>query len=419
MPRELGFPKSRAYPLFPTLGMEPSKALRVQALFDKRVFKDPFRISRHYLDIQRWAPRLHIAQATKYLPSLVVFMIAYGSYAYCYLYLWDHIINFRADWFGAAFITIYCSLTALVVYTWRQIVRVGPGSAARIPQYDLGNSNHTTSVKRENSILSEDEESCFEVSSLPPVFVCDYHGYPLWCSSCQSVKIARVHHSVELGHCVPKMEHFCIWIGVIIGLSNYKLFIQFLFYLVLQLSFVVSTLALYARPFQPEFQSCSFHIIALFTLSLSWLVMLATFLHTHIRYILLNTTTLEQLNMNRNHFPLFNFKASDGMRVVTRIKGNDPQPYDLGRFENWKLTMGPNFLYWIVPISFPSRLHSPHTFHGHALSFNPELLALFDGRYLTGEEGRLAYPHLQRVQPNLEKHSEHILRHVSSRQLRQ
>lgn len=297
---------------------------------------------------------------------------------------------------------------------------IGPGSAPRVPQYDLGNNNHSTSLKQETAISINDEESCYEISSPPQVFVCDSHGYPLWCSTCQSVKLDRVHHSAELGHCVPKMDHFCIWIGAMIGLSNYKFFIQFLFYLMLQLTFVFSTLVLYARPFQPEYKSCSFHIIALFTLVVTWLAMLAMFMCTHILYILTNKTTLEQLNMDRDNFPLFNFKASDGMRIVTKMRKDDPQPYDLGRFENWKLAMGPSVLYWIIPVSFPSRFNSFYTLHLH--DFNPQLQALFEARYLTGEDGHLAYPHLQRVQStfaSVEKHSEPILRPVGTRQLRQ
>lgn len=49
------------------------------------------------------------------------------------------------------------------------------------------------------------------------VFVCDYDGRPRWCSTCRNWKIDRAHHCSELERCVRKMDHYCPWVGGIVG----------------------------------------------------------------------------------------------------------------------------------------------------------------------------------------------------------
>jgi palmitoyltransferase len=43
------------------------------------------------------------------------------------------------------------------------------------------------------------------------VFVCQYDGFPAWCSTCLNFKPDRTHHCREIQRCVRKMDHFCPW----------------------------------------------------------------------------------------------------------------------------------------------------------------------------------------------------------------
>lgn len=49
------------------------------------------------------------------------------------------------------------------------------------------------------------------------VFVCQTDGRPRWCSECCNWKQDRVHHSSEIGRCVYRMDHYCPWVGGMIG----------------------------------------------------------------------------------------------------------------------------------------------------------------------------------------------------------
>ena len=87
---------------------------------------------------------------------------------------------------------------------------------------------------------------------VPDIFVCEPGGYPRWCRTCQIVKPDRAHHSRDSGRCVYKMgtifafalltqDHFCPWVGGMVGFTRYKFFLQFIVYTALICIFVVAS----------------------------------------------------------------------------------------------------------------------------------------------------------------------------------
>lgn len=62
------------------------------------------------------------------------------------------------------------------------------------------------------------------------VFVCDGNGLPLWCPTCCNWKPDRSHHCSDIGRCVLKMDHFCPWVGGVVGENGFKFFSQFTAY---------------------------------------------------------------------------------------------------------------------------------------------------------------------------------------------
>ena len=77
------------------------------------------------------------------------------------------------------------------------------------------------------------------------VFVCDARGLPIWCSHCNAWKPDRAHHNQDVGRCTMKMDHFCPWVGGVVGERTMKFFIQFNFYSFLLSGYAMSVLAYY------------------------------------------------------------------------------------------------------------------------------------------------------------------------------
>jgi palmitoyltransferase len=365
---------------------------------------------------------------TRFLPMLVVVMFGYSFYVYCYLFCYTEIITFHSRRLGVVLMGVFTALTCIVLSIWAAVLLVGPGSVARVEQYDLTQTAGApgalpvaaaagprlsmfveTAADEEEAVCAPPEGP----AALPHVFACDSKGFPLWCSHCQSVKPDRVHHSSDLQKCVPRLDHYCAWLGATIGARNYRLFIQFLFYAALDLLFLTITLAIFFhRAYYRTVHSNNVYYIALFALAGTWLLLLLAFASTHLRYIFANRTTLEQIRLNHNQLLMFNFAspaAAAELRVVSRARRGDPGPYDLGGwYANWKDRMGATPLDWLLPFDFrvitqrccrarprQRRQRQQHQQREFRAEFNPRLLAIFEQRYASGEEGYLAYPALQ------------------------
>lgn len=77
------------------------------------------------------------------------------------------------------------------------------------------------------------------------VFACELDGRPRWCSECENWKPDRTHHCREVGRCVRKMDHFCPWVGGVVGENGFKFFIQFVAYTAVYCTFVLIVTAIY------------------------------------------------------------------------------------------------------------------------------------------------------------------------------
>ncbi|KAK6343012.1 palmitoyltransferase pfa5 [Orbilia javanica] len=65
---------------------------------------------------------------------------------------------------------------------------------------------------------------------LRDIFLCDANGEVRWCGRCGNYKPDRTHHCSEVGRCVENFDHFCPWVGGVVGLTSYKFFFQFISY---------------------------------------------------------------------------------------------------------------------------------------------------------------------------------------------
>lgn len=359
------------------------------------------------------------------MPTFVIGLIGYSAYVYCYVFAWKEVHDHHSRRAGAAYIALYCAFMALVLIDWALIHIIGPGRVTNIRSY----------------ALSQKIESFVDAVEPPPAFISDNEGYTVWCSVCQQMKPDRVHHSAELGYCVDKMDHFCNWLGAVIGRQNYRYFflLQIHFITVILISFF--TIPFYIRAiFRNHHGGTHAHIIVMMAFGALWLVLLIPFISVHTRYTVTNITTLEQIKFfgNNSQRPIFNIKLpqwaveelgiscppNESRRIVSRIQLGDPKPYDRGSYwANWCETMTGNPLLWVLP--FPtirqfkrfshflgstlgmsvsenfSYSNSGDYYEADKIYVNPKFTELAIQRFLANEEGYYAYPHHQDIPPAL------------------
>ncbi|KAK5136732.1 hypothetical protein LTR08_002386 [Meristemomyces frigidus] len=72
-------------------------------------------------------------------------------------------------------------------------------------------------------------------------------GLPIWCQPCQAYKPDRAHHNQDTARCTLKMDHFCPWVGGVVGERSLKPFLQFLVYSCLLSLYAMILLAYYVH----------------------------------------------------------------------------------------------------------------------------------------------------------------------------
>ena len=159
------------------------------------------------------------------VPIIVLGLLCYGTWAYCHKLCYEQVdkkLHHRSVAVGL--ICVVCFLDIVVIFIWFQMVLwIGPGIQPQVAPFLIVpvTSKELTSDDSQNASVEYD-------AVIPPkCYQSDPNGYPIWCSPCQSLKMERSHHSSELGHCIPRFDHYCVWIGTIIGRDNYRPFVQF------------------------------------------------------------------------------------------------------------------------------------------------------------------------------------------------
>ncbi|CCD26363.1 palmitoyltransferase PFA5 NDAI_0H01890 [Naumovozyma dairenensis CBS 421] len=225
----------------------------------------------------------------KYILPLATFAILiYGTWAYCHKFCYDQLYKrLHRHATAIVFMCIECCLSLLIFLMWLQIILLQqPLKQPTVPPYMIFNDN-TNSNNR-------------VISTKPPLYYqCDPNGYPIWCTYCQSLKLERVHHSRQLGYCIFRFDHYCAWIGTVIGRNNYRLFIQYVFYYNLLLAWIWLSISAFIRSIvtfnEGEDRILNGNIIVIIILSCIFWLMTGALFVTHIYYMINNKTSLEVL----------------------------------------------------------------------------------------------------------------------------
>lgn len=292
---------------------------------------------------------------------LITPLISLGILTYC---SWAYIDRFcvrqllRGHYYkhsravAIVLISLYSTLTAILLLVWSQVLLIGPGRQPRIPAYQL------------LDIPTSEELSI----PPPPIYQCDPNGYPIWCPVCNSVKALRSHHSSMTGHCVPRFDHYCSWLGSVIGRANYRLFMQFLLYNLMSCIVVIVTVVVYyLRMWSQTGRTKDGNLIALIVLAGFVFLFVLSLLVTHLYYIGKNQTSLEVMivkaSNKRRKNKGFSHQVRSGVFVCFRdndvqeryvieiSKGDFNKFWNKGtRWANFRDMLGQNVLTWFLPL---------------------------------------------------------------------
>ncbi|CAG9329296.1 unnamed protein product [Blepharisma stoltei] len=158
-----------------------------------------------------------------------------------------------------------------------------------------------------------------------------------YCLMCHVFKPERCHHCSACNRCVLNMDHHCPWLNNCVGFFNRKFFILVLFYVLNCLYIAVVVLSkpaygnlLYIIHTRDLHAYSEAVLIGAFLLSALLSVMLTLFMKFHIKLILTNSTTIEQMDK----------------KAVNRIG-----IYNKGTWRNWIQVFGQNPWLWLLPMT--------------------------------------------------------------------
>ena len=182
-------------------------------------------------------PKVSLATA-KVVPVFLGLIIAYVSYSITGPLTIQFLFNPPDEvperiTIGIAIVIAYYVLLVPVAAAWIRLLVVVLRSPGYVP---LGS---------ERTGEEAEPASGLESFWMRDVFACDSRGLPIWCSACNNWKPDRTHHNQDCGRCTEKMDHFCPWVGGVVGERSYKFFVQMNFYSMLLCAFTVGVLAFF------------------------------------------------------------------------------------------------------------------------------------------------------------------------------
>lgn len=256
-----------------------------------------------------------------------VLVNGYYLYGFCYSVVWNDIRK-RHEAAAIVILSIFCYLNFFVYLAWFALVCWGPG--------------HVTPAYADKDV---DEDAAFQ---------CSMNGYSLYCSYCRQTKPNRTHHASFTNTCVPSMDHFCPWVGDVVGQGNVKFFFQFCWTMCSTLSFVMIILFIYQHDQLPNINGNS---IALYVISGLAIILAGILALQHFVYIIFGHTTLELMAARRDDGQYVNFLWRDGQRRVIQLDRMDVfvykhDPFSRGIWNNIRQIMGPLYT-WPLPIREP------------------------------------------------------------------
>ena len=224
----------------------------------------------------------------KFIPVFLALIIAYASYVITGPLAIEYLLNPpegvpKRIAVGFAIPIAFLFLLIPVGATWLRLLIVVWWSPGYIPYGTERNGNEPEPAPGLEEFWQKE------------VFVCDLRGLPIWCGQCNNWKPDRAHHNQDVGRCTMKMDHFCPWVGGVVGERSYKFFVQFNFYSFLLSGYTTGVLAYFVAE---KRESSGLEIQWLVALGLAGFFALFTLgmVGNSLWMIFRNVTTIENLN---------------------------------------------------------------------------------------------------------------------------
>ena len=272
------------------------------------------------------------------VPFLVLLAFAYSNYAIGYRLGYKEIYEHNSHGAAITLWVLFGFSQTITFYYWLQVYIKGPGMSPVFPAFDL----------------------YANIDSLPEYFMCDENGYPYWCTTCQSLKVPRSFHSRRSNYCILKFDHYCIWLGSLLGVSNYIYFFKLAVWLIVMIIIALVFLIVYTKSNRDRgTHAIDGNFIAMYVVAGFWFIMAGGLLVSHIWYILRGLTTMDDLSVKQQKRYLrwqqakqagkagnrpsprqedgkryINLRHQDGSRVVVRYSIKD-RPYSFSPSRNW------------------------------------------------------------------------------------
>jgi len=214
--------------------------------------------------------------AKKGVCALVILGLAYIDYSTCYVVGYKEIYLYRLKPAAIVLWVLFGLLESSMFLYWILLFVKGPGRCVKTGPIDIYGAD--------SSLLP-----------VPDAFLCDEQGFPFWCPKCNSLKQQRLFHLGDLDYCVPKFDHFCMWVGTVIGRDNLVFFFRFLQFFdalfVLILCFVaVSTRLAWSRSSESRP-----HYVILYVLCWIWIMPILALYFVLIYFLSKNWTSLDAI----------------------------------------------------------------------------------------------------------------------------
>jgi palmitoyltransferase len=164
-----------------------------------------------------------------------------------------------------------------------------------------------------------------------------------YCKMCNVWKPDRTHHCSICNRCILNMDHHCPWINNCVGFYNRKFFIQLLLYVYVSIGIIIWTslpevchrvrlswrdMSGSGPPIQLWFGITSVLIGMMYCMCWLLAFTLTNFIKFHMRLVLENYTTIE------------NLEREEGAK----------SKFDIGRRRNWEQVFGANPSLWWLPL---------------------------------------------------------------------
>ncbi|KAK6205438.1 DHHC palmitoyltransferase-domain-containing protein [Scheffersomyces amazonensis] len=273
------------------------------------------------------------------VPILVILGLGYYDFVSCYSLGYQQIYKYHSHGVAISLWVLVGFIEVTLFLYWILIFIIGPGKAPKLAPFDIYN------------------EHSQDLTTLPDIFLCDKFGYPYYNSHTDSLTIPRSFYSKHTEYMVLKYDHYCLWIGSVIGENNYLFFMKFMIWFFLLFFVPLIYLIRYVPSQISREGEINHNFIPMFIFCGFWLIMIGALFGVHFKYVCINMTTFDEITMTQKKiyrrwkYNSESYKKShrkprkeNGKRFVNIKKDNlrlvvqfdiEDHPYNMGFKKNW------------------------------------------------------------------------------------